>query len=303
MTRIVNNTKPECEEAFLEAYEEWETKWADVPESENEAAQAKAWVKSFEEEYSIGRVCLLRRKRLMLGQHARPTNWLGETLDMSKTCSDLTLLSWIRSLTKKAGQLWALSWNNDGQVQGQPDSEGQTNQLAKPPIHPPGYTEACSSSTSHLVEEEIHQLTNRYWDCAYKASKIYDDRPPLTRMVDRILLLVEHHDRHGRSYAWIFQRATCADTGGCCGRSCGCCEQPLITYLRPVSDTDLEKQEDGFDGRCEPTRRPARAPAFGSREYPGPQPLGADKRTLPTVIGFPGAWRTLTWLPWQGEVF
>lgn len=248
MTRIVNDTESECEEAFFEAYEEWETKWADVPESENKVAQAKKWVKSFEKEYSIGLVCLLRRKRLMLGQHAQATNWLDETPDMSKPFFDHTLLSWIRSLTKKAGQWWALSENNDGQVRGQP--EGQTDQLAKPPIHPPGYTEACGSSTSHLVEKGIQQLTNQYWDCAYKASRIYDDRPPLTRMMERILLLVEHHDRHGRSYAWIFQRKICADTGGCCGRSCGCCEQPLITYLRPVSDTDLEKKEVGVYGHC-----------------------------------------------------
>lgn len=235
-------TEWECEEAFLEAYEKWETKWNNVPESRSDTAQTKKWLASFEREYSLGGVCLQRRKRLMLGQHAQPTNWLGGPLDILEI--DHILTSWMGFLTKKARQLWTLFWNSDGQV------HGQTDQLANPPIHPPEYTEACSSSTSHLVEEEIHQLTIRYWKCALKTSMVYDDRPPLTRMVDWTVLLAEHHDRHGRSYQWIYQRAKCADTGGCCGRSCGCCEQPLITYLRPVSPADPEKKEVGVYAHC-----------------------------------------------------
>ncbi|RDH20545.1 hypothetical protein M747DRAFT_351023 [Aspergillus niger ATCC 13496] len=42
-----------------------------------------------------------------------------------------------------------------------------------------------------------------------------------------------HRDDTGRTFKWIEGRRKCADLGGCCGRTCGCCEKVLIEYQRP----------------------------------------------------------------------
>jgi hypothetical protein len=38
---------------------------------------------------------------------------------------------------------------------------------------------------------------------------------------------------HGRTAAWWNDRKKCAETGGCCGSLCGCCEKSLREYLDP----------------------------------------------------------------------
>ncbi|PWY73403.1 hypothetical protein BO83DRAFT_388765 [Aspergillus eucalypticola CBS 122712] len=37
----------------------------------------------------------------------------------------------------------------------------------------------------------------------------------------------------GRTFKWVEDRRKCADRGGCCGRTCGCCEEVLLEYQRP----------------------------------------------------------------------
>jgi hypothetical protein len=40
----------------------------------------------------------------------------------------------------------------------------------------------------------------------------------------------EHTDEEGRSDVWYNEREACSVSGGCCGRTCGCCEKPLHEY-------------------------------------------------------------------------
>ncbi|PYH93338.1 hypothetical protein BO71DRAFT_355558 [Aspergillus ellipticus CBS 707.79] len=42
-----------------------------------------------------------------------------------------------------------------------------------------------------------------------------------------------HTDEAGRTFEWVECQRKCADLGGCCGRTCGCCEEVLFEYRRP----------------------------------------------------------------------
>jgi hypothetical protein len=61
-----------------------------------------------------------------------------------------------------------------------------------------------------------------------------------------------HWDRHGHSFAWLHDRERCADMGGCCGRSCRCCERPFRTYVRNTGNGERTIQVLGHSTRkCE----------------------------------------------------
>ncbi|KAB8262577.1 hypothetical protein BDV32DRAFT_120303 [Aspergillus pseudonomiae] len=94
----------------------------------------------------------------------------------------------------------------------------------------PSYNDACNEGKR---EEELNALMEAYW-ISNRTLLSMDETMPLTSNVEKIDILRFHRDRHGRPYSWVMDRSTCADTGGCCGRACGCCEKPLLTYYRPM---------------------------------------------------------------------
>ncbi|KAB8214623.1 hypothetical protein BDV33DRAFT_195921 [Aspergillus novoparasiticus] len=111
----------------------------------------------------------------------------------------------------------------------------------------PDYREACDEAK---LEEEVNELMEAYWT-SNRALLAMDETMPLASNVMEIDLLRSYKDRHGRPYSWVIDRSMCADTGGCCGRACGCCERPLLTYYRPRGYLDLDrKTEVGVYGHC-----------------------------------------------------
>lgn len=111
---------------------------------------------------------------------------------------------------------------------------------------PPDY-EACDEGK---WEEEVNELMEAYWT-SNRTLLAMDETMPLTSNVEEIDILRTFKDRHGRMYSWVMDRSTCADTGGCCGRACGCCEKPLLTYYRPRGLLYLHgKKEVGVYGHC-----------------------------------------------------
>ena len=99
---------------------------------------------------------------------------------------------------------------------------------------PPDYdlistTDIVPESTMTLLEKELRELREMYWKHQNRFSR-YDILPPRWRLsVKEILLLRTRVDRHNHTYNWVFDR------GGCCGRTCGCCERSLDQYLLPGS--------------------------------------------------------------------
>ncbi|KAJ9194229.1 hypothetical protein DTO164E3_7489 [Paecilomyces variotii] len=53
-----------------------------------------------------------------------------------------------------------------------------------------------------------------------------------------------------KSMLWMDGRERCARTDGCCGRTCRCCEEPLMTYFKPTMDTFELRDVEGFHGHC-----------------------------------------------------
>jgi hypothetical protein len=52
-----------------------------------------------------------------------------------------------------------------------------------------------------------------------------------------------------KPYIWVKQRNACAQSGGCCGRECGCCEEPLA-LIRIVSRRIPRKNNVSLYGHC-----------------------------------------------------
>ncbi|BAE65939.1 hypothetical protein F9C07_12167 [Aspergillus flavus] len=99
-------------------------------------------------------------------------------------------------------------------------------------------------------EEEVNELMEAYWT-SNRTLLAMDETMPLAFNVVEIVLLRSHRDRHGRPYSWVMDRLTCALTGGCCGRACGCCEKPLLTYYHPLNYKYPDgKMEVGVYGHC-----------------------------------------------------
>ena len=52
-------------------------------------------------------------------------------------------------------------------------------------------------------------------------------------------------------YAWVQKRNQCSDSGGCCGRECGCCEKPLKMVIKYGSSLFPRlKKKTGIYGHC-----------------------------------------------------
>ncbi|OGM43326.1 hypothetical protein ABOM_008710 [Aspergillus bombycis] len=114
---------------------------------------------------------------------------------------------------------------------------------------PPGDKEACDPREGKW-EDEVNELMEAYWT-SNRALLTMDETMPLAMNVVEIALLRSHRDRYGRPYSWVMDRLPCADTGGCCGRACGCCEKPLLTYYRPlIYKYPNGKMEMGVYGHC-----------------------------------------------------
>ena len=83
------------------------------------------------------------------------------------------------------------------------------------------------------LEKELAKLREEYWRHQIRLNQYYTSRPMNTIAMDEIVLLRKHRDRHNRPFAWVLNREKCAARGGCCGRTCGCCERPFYQYLQP----------------------------------------------------------------------
>ncbi|KAJ9354094.1 hypothetical protein DTO282E5_3932 [Paecilomyces variotii] len=63
--------------------------------------------------------------------------------------------------------------------------------------------------------------------------------------------LPRRRTRQGLSLAWLEESKKCARTGVCCGRPCGCCENPLVNHLERRSGLFEEgKEVVGLYGHC-----------------------------------------------------
>lgn len=52
-------------------------------------------------------------------------------------------------------------------------------------------------------------------------------------------------------YAWVQKRNHCSDSGGCCGRECGCCERPLKVVIKHgMSVFGPRQKKSGVYGHC-----------------------------------------------------
>lgn len=93
------------------------------------------------------------------------------------------------------------------------------------------------------LEDELTALRAEYWKHQGRMRQFADTTPTRAANVKEYKLLRQYRDRHSRPYVWVKSRWECADFGGCCGRSCGCCEKPLDTYFGPKDDGEQEVVE------------------------------------------------------------
>lgn len=91
------------------------------------------------------------------------------------------------------------------------------------------------NETAAKLNEEIKQMEIEYRSHQVRLKNQERATAPNAEEAEERKLFHKHRDRHGRTYAWIYEQGRCADFGGCCGRTCGCCEKPLRRYLRPTS--------------------------------------------------------------------
>lgn len=83
------------------------------------------------------------------------------------------------------------------------------------------------------LQKEIVALQKRNYLARQILSRLEDIAFAFGPNVQERILLRHHLDRHGRSFACLYDRGRCADLGGCCRHSFGCCERLIDTYLRP----------------------------------------------------------------------
>ncbi|KAJ9403414.1 hypothetical protein DTO045G8_8829 [Paecilomyces variotii] len=53
-----------------------------------------------------------------------------------------------------------------------------------------------------------------------------------------------------KSMLWMDGRERCAMMGGCCGRTCRCYDEPLMTYFKPTMDTFELQRVEALHGHC-----------------------------------------------------
>ncbi|GLA57660.1 hypothetical protein AtubIFM56815_011288 [Aspergillus tubingensis] len=95
---------------------------------------------------------------------------------------------------------------------------------------PPPYLSRCPED----LERNLAKLREELWKSRARleaiSQKLTDSRSwwALYAMVPRW-----RRNDAGRTFKWVEGRMSCADRGGCCGRTCGCCEEVLLEYQRP----------------------------------------------------------------------
>lgn len=99
------------------------------------------------------------------------------------------------------------------------------------------------NSTSSTLEQELARLREEYWKHQNRLAEKSNSRPfgHYNLLVEEVVLLRQHRDRHNRSFAWVLERDQCAARGGCCGRACACCERPLDQFFRPPREQDQDQ--------------------------------------------------------------
>ena len=71
-------------------------------------------------------------------------------------------------------------------------------------------TDMAPESTMTLLEKELRELREKYWEHQNRLSW-YGILPPTWKLsVREIYVLRTHRDRHNHSYAWVFERGQCA---------------------------------------------------------------------------------------------
>lgn len=108
---------------------------------------------------------------------------------------------------------------------------------------PPGY---ITQRQREMFQKAVRNLMVDYWKNAAGLRKMQESWKREYEL-EKLALLRAHKDRHGRLYAWVWDQEKCADLGGCCGQTCGCCKKPLLTYLRPSDDGE---KAHGVYGHC-----------------------------------------------------
>lgn len=98
--------------------------------------------------------------------------------------------------------------------------------------NPPDY-DFISEPTNDTLGRELTKLRGVYWLHQTRLSRYERIRPDERYSGKELTLLRTHQDRYGHSYSWVFDRERCAASGGCCGRTCGCCERSLNQYFQP----------------------------------------------------------------------
>lgn len=106
---------------------------------------------------------------------------------------------------------------------------------------PPGYEEPST------LDKELKQLR-----IDYKKSLLQLDHLRRNMIYGAISeqFMVRHvyKDENNRPYWWRLKIRSCVDIGGCCSRSCGCCEKPLREHLQPTDGGGREVV--GVYGHC-----------------------------------------------------
>ncbi|PLN86342.1 hypothetical protein BDW42DRAFT_159053 [Aspergillus taichungensis] len=113
----------------------------------------------------------------------------------------------------------------------------------------PSYETACRDAAARM-DQKIQQLLESYWNTR---ETLWDMDSEIVRseIMAKVKTVWNWYDQGGRLYAWDLDCGACASTGGCCGRDCGCCEKPLITYWEPMKQHDAESRKlVGVYGHC-----------------------------------------------------
>lgn len=101
------------------------------------------------------------------------------------------------------------------------------------------------TSASSALEQEFAKLREEYWKHQNRLADKSNSRPLgyNNLLVQEVVLFRQHRDRNNRSFAWVLERDQCAARGGCCGRSCDCCERPLDQFFRSTRDQDQDQEQ------------------------------------------------------------
>ncbi|KAK2762235.1 hypothetical protein FQN54_001245 [Arachnomyces sp. PD_36] len=110
----------------------------------------------------------------------------------------------------------------------------------------PAESSSAATSSSSPVERETTETRKKYLLHLEKLRKL-DSRKPNCPKVDQWEMNRRVKNRQGMSLAWEEESQQCARLGGCCGRGCNCCRQPLREYMLPG---DTRGKKSAIYGHC-----------------------------------------------------